>query len=529
MAKSLVPNKVLHSLRARFPAETSAEAPTPSESPDEPEPIQRHRSPSNNSNDFLTIEWLRGRVAEIQDPALKTYFSITSDSGKPSLCASADSYQALIDSVIAVSGQSNLEIGYMLNRRRVVASDDAQLSRDLISKPFAQIRLVSHDQEFAFFIENWQIEGRTLVAPRPNPVTKNIQLGSTSADAFFEAPGKNLDELYPTPLMDECDFDVDVVYTWVDSEDPDWRELFAEYADSSNPPTKDENGSPGGDLDADRFLSRDELRYSLRSLLKFAPWVRHVYIVSNCKPPEWFDDSNQRVLWIYHDQLIDAALLPTFNSHAIETSIHRIPNLSEQFLYFNDDLFVMRPVKKLDFFFPNGIAKIRPEPYGIVHGEVDPNDPDYINAARNVQALLQSEFGKTATRPHTHSPQSMKRSVAQASEETFAEAFEITRSNRFRSITDISPTSFLYPNFAYLTGKALMDFPKTALMNANHPFREELKSYSVMLDSENFADLPLTLCINDGGGSTQNEDWGHAIVDFMHSTFDEVSEAEKTL
>lgn len=465
-------------------------------------------------DDFLTFEWLGRRIA--QDSAPKSYFVITSDSAKPSLCAPTDSYQALIDSVIAAADQPNVEIGYMSKGQRVVTPDGAQLAQELASKPFVQVRLVSHEKELAFFVEEWTVDGSTLVAPRPNPVTKNIQLGSSSADTFFETPGKNLEELYPTPLMDDFDFEVDVVYTWVNSEDPDWQKLLADY-------------SEGDEIEPDRFSNRDELRYSLRSLLRFAPWVHRVYIVSNCKPPEWFDESNQQVVWVYHDEIIDSALLPTFNSHAIEASIHRIPNLSEHFLYFNDDIFVMKPVRKSHFFYTNGIAKIRPEKYGIVHGDVDPSDPDYINAARNAQALLQSKFGRTATRPHTHSPQSMKRSVAQASEATFAEAFEQTRRNRFRSTTDISATSFLYPNFAYLTGEAVTDFPKTALMNVNHPFREKLESYSMMVNSENFADLPLTLCINDGGGSAQNQDWGKAIVEFMHSAFDQSSVAEKSL
>ena len=338
-------------------------------------------------------------------------------------------------------------------------------------------------QGLAFFVEKWEVDGSTLVAPKPNPVTRHVQLESESAARFLQTPGENLSSIYPTPLIEACDFEVDVVYTWVDSQDADWRTLYGEYA---------ENGAVGGDRGADRFLSRDELRYSLRSLVKFAPWVRTVYVISNCKPPEWFDETNQRVRWIYHDEIIDPVHLPTFNSHAIETSIHKVPNLSEHFLYFNDDLFVMRPLKKSDFFVPNGLAKVRPEKYGIVHGEVDPADPDYINAARNVQALLQAQFDKTATRPHTHSPQSMKRSVAQASEETFADAFEATRSNRFRSITDISPTSFLYPNFAYLTGEAVMDFPKTALINSNHRFREKLESYAAMLSRGTFEAVSYT-------------------------------------
>lgn len=468
----------------------------------------------SNEHDFLTIEWLRSSVAEVGDASLQSYFAITPDGATPSLCAPAQSYDALIESVIAVTERANVELGYMSNRKRVVLSDRAQLSQELASKPNVQIRLFSGQKRLAFFIEKWTTEGSALVAPRPNLVTKTIQLGNASADAFFDTPGKNLNELYPTPLMEECVFPIDAVYTWVNSADAEWQKMFAEH---------------GGEPDADRFSSRDELRYSLRSLFQFAPWVHRVFVVSNCPPPDWFDKSNQRVVWVPHEDIIDPALLPTFNSHAIEASLHRIPDLSEHFLYFNDDMFLMRPVSKTDFFQSNGIAKIRPEPYGSVHGDVDARDPDYINAARNGQALLQAEFVKTPTRPFAHSPHSMQRSVAQACEDGFAEPFQATRASKFRSITDISPTSFLYPNFAFLTGNAVMDYTKTAMVNSNHSFRERLESYSELLNAAKFAELPISLCINDGGGSTTNDEWERSIVEFMSSAFPIASEAEKSI
>ena len=150
-----------------------------------------------------------------------------------------------------------------------------------------------------------------------------------------------------------------------------------------------------------------------------------------------------------------------------------------------------------------------------------------MNAARNVQALLQEEFGKVATRLHTHTPQSMKVSVVEACETMFKEAYEQTRSNKFRSITDISPSSFMYPNFAYLTGEAVMDYPKTSLLNARHRYKVALDGYLELLALGRFDDLPLTVCINDGGGSTTNEEWSDIITGFMQAAFDEMSEAEK--
>lgn len=529
--KSVVPSKLLDQVWARFLQAKAKNELTVArsliDSPKQLEAIHRRHGPANNERDFLTIDWLRRRVAEIEDPGLQSYFAVVADDTTPSLCAPSHCYRALIDSVIAVSVQSGLELGYMLKGNVVFISNYAQLLRDLLSKEAPEMHLVSGEMELVFHLERWQIEDEVLVAPRSNPVTRKIYLESPSAKSFLETPGRSLRELYPTPLVEDCTFDVDVVYTWVNFEDPDWQEMLAEHSES--PPSQEADDHPETEdgPDTDRFLSRDELKYSLRSLLEFAPWVRHVYIVTNCKPPEWFDETNTRVRWVYHDEIIEPAHLPTFNSHAIEASIHRVPGLSEHFLYFNDDLFLLKPVKKSDFFLPNGLAKIRPEPYGMVHGEVDEEHPDYINAARNVQGLLQKEFGKTATKLHTHSPQSGRLSVIQDCEATFTEAYATTRSNKFRSITDISPTSFMYPSFAYLTGEAVMDYPNTSLVNVAKPFRRLFNSYIAAMNTANHEELPLTLCINDGGGSAQDDEWGTAVVGFMRSAFDQMCEAER--
>ena len=536
LIKKVVPSRILDSLWARYLTATStAELTVASSLVDSPkrlEKIRRQHLPSNNERDFLTIDWLRKRVAEVDDPALKSYFAMVANDTTPALCAPSHCYQALINSVIAVSVQSNLQLGYTLKEDTVFISNYAQLLRDLHAKAAVELHLVADDRELTFFLEKWQIEDQVLVAPRSNPITRKIYLDSPSAKAFLETPGKALNELYELPLAEECTFEVDVVYTWVDSDDPEWQELLARHTEmpideASSSDDQSEEPDQGKVVDTDRFLCRDELKYSLRSLLKFAPWVRHVYVLTNCKPPPWFDESNERVRWVYHEEIIDAEHLPTFSSHAIEASVHLIPGLSEHFLYFNDDLFVVKPVEKSDFFLPNGIPKIRPEPYGMVHGELDPEHPDYINAARNVQALLKEAFGKTATKLHTHSPQSMRLSIVRACEATFPDAYRQTRSNRFRSITDISPTSFMYPSFAYLSGQAVMDYPNISLINVNKPYKRLLGGFSGAMNSGNHADLPLTLCINDGGGSAEDEDWGQAIIDFMDASFDEISEAER--
>ncbi|XP_047097199.1 N-acetylglucosamine-1-phosphotransferase subunits alpha/beta-like isoform X1 [Schistocerca piceifrons] len=99
-----------------------------------------------------------------------------------------------------------------------------------------------------------------------------------------------------------------------------------------------------------RFEDKEELRYSLRSLEKFAPWVRHVYVVTNGQIPHWLNLDNPRLTVVPHNKIFpDMSHLPTFSSPAIETHLHRIPGLSDKFLYFNDDVMLGKEVWPEDF------------------------------------------------------------------------------------------------------------------------------------------------------------------------------------
>lgn len=100
-----------------------------------------------------------------------------------------------------------------------------------------------------------------------------------------------------------------------------------------------------------RFEDKEELRYSLRSLEKFAPWVRHVYLVTNGQIPHWLDLDNPRVTLVTHDDIFpNKSHLPTFSSPAIESHLHRIKGLSNKFIYLNDDIMFAQKVWPEDFY-----------------------------------------------------------------------------------------------------------------------------------------------------------------------------------
>lgn len=99
-----------------------------------------------------------------------------------------------------------------------------------------------------------------------------------------------------------------------------------------------------------RFLDNEELKYSLRSVEMYAPWIHHIFIVTDRQRPKWLDTDNEKISIVDHSEIMPKEIIPCFNSAVIERYIGFIPGLSEHFLYANDDVFIGKPVTK-DFFF----------------------------------------------------------------------------------------------------------------------------------------------------------------------------------
>ncbi|XP_064011528.1 N-acetylglucosamine-1-phosphotransferase subunits alpha/beta isoform X2 [Pogoniulus pusillus] len=105
------------------------------------------------------------------------------------------------------------------------------------------------------------------------------------------------------------------------------------------------------DISASRFEDNEELRYSLRSIERHAPWVRHIFIVTNGQIPSWLNLDNPRISIVTHQEIFqNVSHLPTFSSPAIESHIHRISGLSQKFIYLNDDVMFGKDVWPDDFY-----------------------------------------------------------------------------------------------------------------------------------------------------------------------------------
>ncbi|XP_032077219.1 N-acetylglucosamine-1-phosphotransferase subunits alpha/beta [Thamnophis elegans] len=105
------------------------------------------------------------------------------------------------------------------------------------------------------------------------------------------------------------------------------------------------------DISPSRFEDNEELRYSLRSIERHAPWVRHIFIVTNGQIPSWLNLDSPRVTIVTHQDIFqNMSHLPTFSSPAIESHIHRIKGLSQKFVYLNDDVMFGKDVWPDDFY-----------------------------------------------------------------------------------------------------------------------------------------------------------------------------------
>lgn len=169
---------------------------------------------------------------------------------------------------------------------------------------------------------------------------------------------------------------IDFVITWVDGSDEEWlaeKRAFAEgrpliekpsstskQAFAENQPSTKNQPSivSRPSLEKTRFDSSDLrfrndfdfLKYWFRGVEKFAPWVNHIFFVTAGHLPDWLNPDHPKLKIIHHSDFIPKEFLPTFNSHTIENNLHRIAELSENFVYFNDDFYLLRKTRPEDFF-----------------------------------------------------------------------------------------------------------------------------------------------------------------------------------
>lgn len=254
-----------------------------------------------------------------------------------------------------------------------------------------------------------------------------------------------------TPHLMEVSFPIDAVYTWVDGTDPKWLERKRQALELNAG-----HSMPEAAADDLRFVGHDELRYSLRSLENYAPWIRHVYIVTDGQRPDWLRDDTDWVSVVDHRDIApEGTELPTFNSQAIEANLHRIDGLSEHFLYFNDDMFLSSPVSPDLFFHANGLASVFLSRALVAPGDPVEGEPAPDAAGKNARDLVWQVCGRRLSRKLFHAPYALNTTISQEIEDRWPETVQRTRDSQFRRLEDITLAGGLHLNYAYAVGRAV--------------------------------------------------------------------------
>ena len=142
---------------------------------------------------------------------------------------------------------------------------------------------------------------------------------------------------------------IDAVILWVNGNDDKHKIKISKYVDNKN------------DISLTKFRTRfdqvNEIKFTIDSILKFAPYIENIHIITDEQTPKFLkkreiNDYYEKVLIIDHKVVFKGfeEFLPTFNCRPIETCMHRIPGLAEHFVYFNDDFFLIKHTKPTDFF-----------------------------------------------------------------------------------------------------------------------------------------------------------------------------------
>jgi hypothetical protein len=335
--------------------------------------------------------------------------------------------------------------------------------------------------------EFWVRQGAEMRVPAPNALTRRRFVTADMQPDTTERYGRTWSTIRDmfTDLVSDVTFPIDIVFSWVDGTDKEWQRArarrMAAYVVGE-----------GDDAEA-RYRQIDELRYALRSVHTYLPWVRNIYIATDSKPPAWLLDHPRVRIMPSEAFFADPSVLPTHNSQAVEAQLHHIEGLSEHFIYSNDDMFIGRPLRPEVFFSPGGISRFIEADTRIGLGDNDPARSGFENSARVNRRLLKERFGRVITRHLEHAATPLRRSVIEEMEREFADEFRATAASPFRAKDNISVTNSLYHYYALLTGRSIQNTDSSVLYvdTTTHKGLALLKRLGRKRDHDFF-------CLNDG-------------------------------
>lgn len=230
---------------------------------------------------------------------------------------------------------------------------------------------------------------------------------------------------------------IDFVVIWVDGNDEKWQQEKQKYMPEDKKSIDTRNI---------RYRDWENLRYWFRGVEKFAPWVNKVHFVTWGHIPEWLNTENEKLNIVNHKDYIPSEYLPTFSANPIELNLHRIEGLSDNFVFFNDDMFIIRPTKDTDFFVENvpcdsailspiitytrdGFAKMQINDIAIINDRFSKNECIKKNLSKWINLKYGSEVLRTFfLMPWKHFTGFLDQHIAISyNKETFSKVWEAER------------------------------------------------------------------------------------------------------
>ncbi len=174
-------------------------------------------------------------------------------------------------------------------------------------------------------------------------------------------------------------YSIDIVIPWVDDTDSQWRSEYIQYKADRN-----------SDNSEARYRDWNLLKFWFRSIEMYAPWVRKIHFLTYGHLPKWLDVDHPKINIVNHKDFIPDKYLPTFSSHTIELNMFRIKDLSERFVYFNDDVYLTNPTKAEDFFIDG--KPVDTAVFGVIKNSNNANFMPYIML--NMMGIINMNFDK---------------------------------------------------------------------------------------------------------------------------------------
>lgn len=253
---------------------------------------------------------------------------------------------------------------------------------------------------------------------------------------------------------------VDVVFTWANEYDNDWNSSLKKHLKQNE--SKNESRAQMEDKCEARYRSCDTLESAINSVLTHFKDLRNIYVVSTGNPPSFISE-NKSIKWIRHEDIFPSKedYLPTFNALSIEAFLHKIPGLSDYFIFINDDVIISKPCSFKDFFCDNKpIYRLSERfiPYTLMSFRIlRGRDLDgSLFAVLRANRKLHKRYKSSGNWLLSHAPQPFYLPSFIRIRKLYEFIYDRGAKEKFRSKKHLSITNHLVPWALYLENQAIM-------------------------------------------------------------------------